>query len=75
MCNMCFDDNRISTKTTFTVEYEGCIVVVKNVPCTECSICGEVFFSDEVSAKLELLIEGAKKIMQEISVIDYSKAA
>ena len=32
-------------------------------------------FSDEVSEKLERLTDAAKKIMQEISVIDYSKAA
>lgn len=75
MCNMCFDDNRINTKTTFTVEHDGCIIVVKNVPCMECSICGEIFFSDEVSAKLEAIVDTARKIMQEISVIDYSKAA
>lgn len=75
MCSICFDDKRINTKTTFTVEYNGCIIVIKNVPCSECSICGEVFFSDEVSAKLEVIVEAAKKIMQEVSVIDYSKAA
>ena len=75
MCRNCFDNNKLSTKTTFTVEYEGCIIVVKNVPCLECPLCGEVTFSDEVSAKLEFLVEAAKKIMQEISVIDYAKAA
>ncbi len=75
MCQECFKDEKISTKTTFTVEYEGCIIVIKNVPCLECPLCGEVTFSDEVSAKLELLVEAAKKIMQEISVIDYAKAA
>jgi YgiT-type zinc finger domain-containing protein len=59
--------------STFTVEYNDCIIVVKNVPCMECQRCGEIIFSDEVSEKLEVLVNGAKKIMQEISVIDYSK--
>ena len=75
MCNACFNDNKIETKTTFTVEYKDCIILIKNVPCLECEICGEVFFSDEVSARLEELVESAKKLMQEISVIDYCKVA
>ena len=75
MCNVCFSDDKIETKTTFTVEYNDCIIVIKNVPCLECQRCGEIIFSDEVSEKLERLTDAAKKIMQEISVIDYSKAA
>ena len=75
MCNVCFSDDKIETKTTFTVEYNDCIIVIKNVPCLECQICGEIFFSDEVSEKLERLTDAAKKIMQDISVIDYSKVA
>ena len=75
MCNACFGDNKLKTKTTFTVEYEDCIIVIKNVPCLECEVCGEITFTDEVSARLEIIINAAKKLMQEISVIDYSKAA
>ena len=75
MCNSCFDDNKIKTTTTFTVEYKECIIVVKKVPCMECQMCGEIYFSDEVSQKLERLVEAAKSILQDISVIDYTKAA
>lgn len=75
MCKQCFSDDKIKTKTTFTVENNGCIIVIKNVPCTECPICGETYFSDEVSAKIEKMVENAKKMMQEVSVIDYNKAA
>jgi YgiT-type zinc finger domain-containing protein len=75
MCALCFSDDKIKTTTTFTVEYQGCIIVVKNVPCLECQMCGEVTFTDEVSAKLEMLVESAKKLVQEVSVIDYNKAA
>ena len=75
MCNACFNDNKLRTTTTFTVEYKECIIVIKNVPCLECEICGEIFFSDEVSEKLEIMVDAAKKLMQEISVIDYNKAA
>ena len=74
MCNACFDKKRKS-KTTFTVEYNNCIILIKNVPCLECEICGEVFFDDNVSQRIEELVENAKKLMQEISVIDYGKVA
>lgn len=75
MCNACFNDNKIKTTTTFTVEYNNCIIVIRNVPCLECPICGETTFSDEVSSKLETLVNSAKKILQEISIIDYKKVA
>ena len=75
MCNMCFSDDKIQTTTTYTIEYKGNIIVIKNVPCLECTMCGETFFSDEVSEKLEQIVNAAKKIMQEIAVIDYQKAA
>ena len=75
MCNACFSDNKMKTITTFTVEHNGCIIVVRNVPCLECPVCGEVTFTDEVSARLEKLVNAAKSVFQEISVIDYSKAA
>ncbi len=75
MCSACFDDDKIAEKTTFTVEYKECIIVIKNVPCLECEICGEVTFTDEVSKRLEALVNAAKRLMQEVSVIDYNKVA
>lgn len=75
MCNACFSNDKIKTKTTFTVEYKDSIIVVRNVPCLECPICGEVTFTNEVSEQLEVLVNAAKSVLQEISVIDYSKVA
>ena len=75
MCNKCFDDNKIKTKTTFTVEYNNCIIVIRNVPCLECRTCGEQTFSDDVSAKLEAIVNEAKRVLQDVSIIDYSKVA
>ena len=54
---------------------ERCIIVIKNVPCLECPICGETTFTDDVADRLEKLVEAAKRIMNDISVIDYQKAA
>ena len=75
MCNSCFSREKIKTTTTFTVEYKGCIIVIKNVPCYECQVCGEVIFSDETSARIEYLVKKKKRILQEVAVIDYNSAA
>jgi len=75
MCKECFSDGKIATKTTFTVELKDCILVVKNVPCMECPVCGEVLFGDDVSAKLEKIVEKAKHVIQEVSVVDFNKVA
>ncbi len=75
MCNACFEHEKIETTTTFTVEYGGCIIIVRNVPCLECQVCGEETFTDEVASRLEELVDSAKSVLQEVSVIDYSKVA
>jgi YgiT-type zinc finger domain-containing protein len=61
--------------TTHVVNYRNCIIVIKNVPCEECEQCGEKFYTDEVTERLEELVSAAKRLMQEVAVIDYQKAA
>lgn len=57
--------------TTHVVNYSNS-VIIKNVPCEQ---CGEIFYTDEVAEQLEKLVEAAKSLLQDISVIDYSKVA
>ena len=75
MCMFCRCDTVRQSTTTHVVNYKGCIIVIKNVPCEECEQCGEKFYTDEVTQQLERLVSTAKRFMQEISVIDYNKAA
>lgn len=75
MCMFCKCDTVKESLTTHVVNYKGCVIVIKNVPCEECEQCGEKFYTDEVAAHLEKIVNSAKALMQEISVIDYSKAA
>jgi YgiT-type zinc finger domain-containing protein len=65
----------IPSVTTHVVNYKGCVIVIKNVPCEECEQCGEKFYSSEVAKHLEKIANIAKNLMQEISVIDYAKSA
>ena len=61
--------------TTDVTDLGSCLVIVRNVPCYKCTECDEVIYTGDVMKKLEEITESAKKIMQEISVIDYSKIA
>ena len=38
-------------------------------------VCNEVIYTADVVKRLENIVEQAKKVMQEISIIDYSKVA
>ncbi|MDO4488625.1 MAG: YgiT-type zinc finger protein [Eubacteriales bacterium] len=73
MCSECFNDKKTS-KTLFSVELDGYIIVVKNVPCLECYMCGEIYFSDEVSNRLSRIVNTAKKQKQDVVLVDYIEA-
>lgn len=74
MC-ICGSKDTIQTVTNHVVNYKDCVIIVRNVPCEECVKCGEVFYSNEVAQKLEQMVNTAKGLMQEISVIDYNRVA
>ena len=61
--------------TTSVTDLGDCLVIVRNVPCYKCTECNEILYTGDVVEKLEKIIEIAKKMMQEISVVDYSKVA
>ena len=74
MCFYCKGDMKPSTRT-HVVNDNGYLILIKNVPCEECEQCGEMEYSDEVMEQLELIVSNAKKLLQEFSIIDYSKVA
>lgn len=61
--------------TTDVTDLGSCLVIVRNVPCYKCIECNEVVYTADVVKQLENIIEQAKKVMQEISIVDYSKVA
>ena len=73
-CFMCKGEI-ISSTTTFMVDLGNCIIIVKNVPCFQCSQCGEISYSNEVAKRLEKIVDTLKNTVTEISVIDYKTAA
>ncbi len=75
MCMFCKCDTVKQSTTTHVVNYKDCVIVIKNVPCEECVQCGEKFYTDKVAEQLEKIVKAAKQLMQDISVIDFTKVA
>lgn len=61
--------------TTSVTDLGKCLIIVRNVPCYKCIECNEIIYTADVVQHLEQIIETAKKLMQQISIIDYSEAA
>lgn len=61
--------------TTSVTDLGNCLVIIRNVPCFKCSECSEIVYTGDVVQRLEQIIGAAKKMMQEVAILDYSKAA
>ena len=61
--------------TTSVTDLGKCLIIVRNVPCFKCAECNEIIYTADVVQRLEQIIEAAKKLMQQISIVDYSEAA
>ncbi len=61
--------------TNLPIELETGLLYVKRVPADICEQCDEVFIPDDVAARLEEIVEAAKKQKVEIEVVDYQGAA
>ena len=70
-CFECKGEMKQSTTTNF-VDLKKCIVIVKNVPCLECSKCGETLYTDEVAKRLDDIVKTVSSLMTEIAVVEYT---
>ena len=69
MCKGDFEDK----KTTFMIELDNCIIIIKNVPSQVCKQCGEVSYSNDVAKHLEKLVNTVRNAITEITIINYSE--
>ena len=75
MCMLCECDTVKQSTTTHVVNYNGSVIVIKNVPCEKCEQCGEIFYTDEVAEHLGKIVNDAKKMLQDLAALDYTKVA
>jgi len=60
--------------TAHVVKLKTSIIIVKNVPCTECSQCGAAFYSNDVALQLEKIVKDLKTATTEVAIINYLAA-
>lgn len=73
-CFTCKGNLEKST-TTYMTEYDGCYIIIKNVPCNKCMQCGEEYLNGVTLQKIERILSALKNMLTEFAVIDYNKAA
>jgi len=66
-CPLC-GGSKTSGATTFTADLEFGIVVVRQVPATVCSQCGAEWLSDDITARLEAVVDDARKKRLQVEV-------
>ena len=71
MCMFCKSGTVGDSTTTHAVDIKDSIIIIRNVPCLECDLCGETYYTGVVVEKLERLVDEAKSLNLELSVTDY----
>ncbi|WP_026661138.1 YgiT-type zinc finger protein [Butyrivibrio sp. AC2005] len=61
--------------TTEAIEMGFGLLIIRNIPCYKCDECDEIFYTGDVALKVEHITEMVKSLMQELTIIDYEKAA
>ena len=67
-CPLCSGIKKPGT-TTFTADLGFGVVVVRNVPATVCSQCGADWIADDVAARIEELVDDARKKRLQVEVM------
>ena len=73
-CPLCGGEKEPGT-TTFTVDLNFGVLVVRDVPALACSQCGEAWIEDEVAAKLEALVADARRRQSVVEVTRWEQVA
>jgi YgiT-type zinc finger domain-containing protein len=70
-CPICKGDKQKAT-TTFTVDLKFGIVVVRDVPATVCTQCGEEWILDKEAEQLEMIVNEARQKHSMIEVANFA---
>ena len=63
------------SKTIEAIELGFGVLVIRNIPCYKCVECDEIFYTGDVAQKIEEITERVKQCIQEVTVVDFEKAA
>ncbi|MFL6228644.1 MAG: YgiT-type zinc finger protein [Pyrinomonadaceae bacterium] len=68
-------DTMVERKVTYTLEKDGRVIIVENVPARVCVETGEQFFAPETVERLQQMIWGGKEPKKVIETPVYEFAA
>jgi YgiT-type zinc finger domain-containing protein len=71
-CIMC-KSNLIDGNVNHIIDFDGHILILKNVPANICKQCGEYYIDTEIAEKIEKIIETIIKNNAEILVMNYNE--
>ncbi len=66
-CPLCGGTKKEGT-TTFTVDLDFGVVVVRSVPALVCAMCGADWIQDDVASRLETIVNEAKTKRLQVEV-------
>ncbi len=60
-------------QTTYMVDLDGQVIIIKNVPSLVCTQCGDTTYSTDVVKQLERIVKQLRKEATELSIVNYAK--
>jgi YgiT-type zinc finger domain-containing protein len=54
-------ETMVNTKVTYTLEYDGKVFIVENVPARVCREAGEQYFAPETVERIQAIIKSRKR--------------
>jgi YgiT-type zinc finger domain-containing protein len=54
-------ETMVNTKVTYTLEYDGKVFIVENVPARVCRETGEQYFAPETVERIQTIIKSRKR--------------
>lgn len=73
--NNTWNETIIEQKVTYTIEYNGKLIIVENVPARVCLETGERFFSPETAERLQEIVWEDRKPSRTIEAALFEFAA
>lgn len=73
-CPLCGGEKQTGT-ATFAVDLKFGVVVVRGVPALVCTKCGDTWIEDPVAAKLENIVEEARRKHTMVEIAQWEQAA
>lgn len=70
-CLSCKTGDMKPSITSYFVELEKCMIIIKNVPCLKCVQCGDTFFSATIAEQIDEITSKAEQIASELMIIDF----